>query len=146
MLREYIISQAMHGLGIPTSRSLAVTITGETVKRETLLTGALVTRVASSHIRVGTFEYAARWGSLKDLKDLADYTITRHFPEIKAEDNPYLSLFNKVIERQASLIASWQLIGFIHGVMNTDNMTISGETIDYRSEERRVGKECRSQE
>lgn len=131
MLREYIISEAMHGLGIPTSRSLAVTTTGEKVRRETFLTGAIVTRIASSHIRVGTFEYAARWGSLEDLKALADYTINRHFPEIKEHENPYLSLYEKVIDRQASLIAGWQLIGFIHGVMNTDNMTVSGETIDY---------------
>ncbi|MFA1821311.1 YdiU family protein [Virgibacillus oceani] len=131
MLREYIISEAMHALGIPTSRSLAVTTTGEAVTRETFLTGAIVTRVASSHIRVGTFEYAARFGTIENLKALADYTIHRHFPEIKEEENPYLSLYKKVIERQASLIAKWQLTGFIHGVMNTDNMTISGETIDY---------------
>jgi len=131
MLREYIISEAMHELGIPTSRSLAVTTTGEKVRRETFLTGAIVTRIASSHIRVGTFEYAARWGSLEDLKALADYTINRHFPEIKTNDHPYLSFYEEVIDRQASLIASWQLTGFIHGVMNTDNMTISGETIDY---------------
>lgn len=131
MLREYILSEAMHGLGIPTSRSLAVTTTGEQVRRETFLTGAIVTRVASSHIRAGTFEYAARWGSLEDLKALADYTIQRHFPEIQTYDSPYLSFYEEVIDRQASLIAKWQLTGFIHGVMNTDNMTISGETIDY---------------
>ncbi len=131
MLREYIISEAMHGLGIPTSRSLAVTTTGEKVRRETFLTGAIVTRIASSHIRVGTFEYAARWGSLEDLNASPDYTINPHFPAIKEHENPYLSLYEKVIDRQASLIAGWQLIGFIHGVMNTDNMTVSGETIDY---------------
>jgi uncharacterized protein YdiU (UPF0061 family) len=131
MLREYIISEAMHALGLPTSRSLAVTATGEMVRRETFLTGAIVTRVASSHIRVGTFEYAARFGTREALRALADYTINRHYPEIKEQENPYLSLYRKVIERQASLIAGWQLTGFIHGVMNTDNMTISGETIDY---------------
>ncbi|GAB3804940.1 protein adenylyltransferase SelO [Virgibacillus kimchii] len=131
MLREHIISEAMHGLGIPTSRSLAVTTTGEKVRRETFLTGAIVTRVASSHIRVGTFEFAARWGSINDLKALADYTINRHFPEMKEAENPYVSFYRKVLERQARLIAKWQLTGFIHGVMNTDNMTISGETIDY---------------
>ena len=99
--------------------------------RETPLPGAILTRVAKSHIRVGTFEYAAKWGQLEDLKDLADYTIDRHFPNVKNEENPYLSLLKEVIKVQASLIANWQLVGFIHGVMNTDNMTISGETIDY---------------
>ncbi len=131
MLREYIISEAMYGLGIPTTRSLAVVTTGENVKRETVLPGAILTRVASSHIRVGTFQYIAKWGSKKELKELADYTIHRHYPEIKDDENPYLAFLKSVIERQASLIAKWQLVGFIHGVMNTDNMTISGETIDY---------------
>lgn len=131
MLREYIISEAMHGLGIPTSRSLAVVTTGEEVIRETELPGAILTRVASSHIRVGTFQFIANWGSLTELKSLTDYTINRHYPEVKESDNPYLAFLQSVITRQAELISKWQLVGFIHGVMNTDNMTISGETIDY---------------
>ncbi|GAA0855969.1 YdiU family protein [Clostridium nitritogenes] len=131
MLREYIISEAMHALNIPTTRSLAVTKTGEAVIRETYLKGAILTRVASSHIRVGTFQYARNWGTAKDIKKLANYTLKRHFKEIENEENPYLSLLKEVIKRQAELIAKWQLVGFIHGVMNTDNMTISGETIDY---------------
>jgi serine/tyrosine/threonine adenylyltransferase len=131
MLREYIISEAMHALGIPTTRSLAVVSTGESVLRETELPGAILTRVAASHLRVGTFQYAARWGGPEDLRTLADYAIKRHYPEIEASENPYLSLLQEVIKRQAMLIAKWQLVGFIHGVMNTDNMTISGETIDY---------------
>ncbi len=131
MLREYIISEAMYALGIPTTRSLAVTTTGESIFRETELPGAILTRVASSHIRVGTFQYASATRSIEDLKSLADYTIKRHFPHIEAHETPYLALLQEVIERQASLIAKWQLVGFIHGVMNTDNMTISGETIDY---------------
>lgn len=131
MLREYIISEAMYALGIPTTRSLAVVTTGETVIRETDLPGAILTRVAASHIRVGTFQYAARWGSFEELKSLADYAINRHFPNAKSSENKYLSFLQEVIKRQAELIAKWQLVGFIHGVMNTDNMTISGETIDY---------------
>ncbi|MFS0864685.1 protein adenylyltransferase SelO [Fredinandcohnia sp. 179-A 10B2 NHS] len=131
MLREYIISEAMHGLGIPTTRSLAVVETGEPVYRENQLQGAILTRVAASHLRVGTFEYAAGKGNVEDLRALADYAIDRHYPESKNDENPYLSLLIEVIKRQASLIAKWQLVGFIHGVMNTDNMTISGETIDY---------------
>ncbi|MYL32182.1 YdiU family protein [Pontibacillus yanchengensis] len=131
MLREYIISEAMHGLGIPTNRSLSVVKTGESVRRERELPGAVLTRVAASHLRVGTFEYVSEWGSKEDLKTLADYAIHRHYPEVKEDENPYLSLYKKVIEQQAALIAKWQLVGFIHGVMNTDNMTISGETIDY---------------
>jgi len=127
MLREYIISEAMYWLGIPTTRSLAVVATGESVLRERELPGAILTRVAASHIRVGTFEYTARFGSAEDVRILADYTIARHFP--KAET--YLGFLQEAIERQASLIAKWQLVGFVHGVMNTDNMTISGETIDY---------------
>lgn len=132
MLREYIISEAMHGLGIPTTRSLAVVTTGEEVVRETLRPGAILTRVASSHLRVGTFQFAAVWGSVDQLRTLADYALRRHYREIDPE-NPdrYLQLLEGVIERQASLVARWQLVGFIHGVMNTDNMTISGETIDY---------------
>lgn len=131
MLREYIISEAMQALGIPTTRSLAVVITGEPVIREAVLPGAVLTRVAASHIRVGTFQYASAWGTTEDLKALADYTLQRHYPGIKADENRYLSLLKEVIRRQAALIAKWQLVGFIHGVMNTDNMTISGETIDY---------------
>ncbi|MBY0097888.1 protein adenylyltransferase SelO [Mesobacillus maritimus] len=134
MLREYIISEAMHALGIPTTRSLAVVSTGETVVRETGLPGAILTRVAASHIRVGTFQYAAGKGgddNGDDLRALADYTIERHYPEIKKDEHRYLSFLKEVIKRQAKLISKWQLVGFIHGVMNTDNMTISGESIDY---------------
>lgn len=131
MLREYIISEAMYALGIPTTRSLAVTTTGENVIRETELPGAVLTRIAASHIRVGTFEYAAHWGTEDDLRMLADYTLQRHYPEIETGKNRYLSLLQAVIRRQAELITKWQLVGFIHGVMNTDNMTLSGETIDY---------------
>lgn len=131
MLREYIISEAMHELGIPTTRSLAVVLTGESIIRETELPGAILTRVAASHLRVGTFQYAARWGTAEELRALADYALHRHFPELEAEENRYLKLLQEVIKRQAMLIAKWQLVGFIHGVMNTDNMTISGETIDY---------------
>jgi serine/tyrosine/threonine adenylyltransferase len=131
MLREYIISEAIHGLGIPTTRSLAVGTTGEEIARESYMPGAILTRVAASHIRVGTFQYAARWGSVEELRKLADYAIKRHYPEIEKDENRYLSFLQEVIKRQAQLIAKWQLVGFIHGVMNTDNMTISGETIDY---------------
>jgi uncharacterized protein YdiU (UPF0061 family) len=131
MLREYIISEAMNALGIPTTRSLAVVTTGELVARETDLPGAVLTRVAASHLRVGTFQYASKWGSVEELRSLADYTLERHYPDVEADENRYLSLLQEVIKRQAALIAKWQLVGFIHGVMNTDNMTISGETIDY---------------
>jgi serine/tyrosine/threonine adenylyltransferase len=131
MLREYIISEAMHALGIPTTRSLAVVTTGESIIRETEQTGAILTRVAASHLRVGTFQYAAKFGSEGDTRALADYAIERHYPEAAGAENPYLQLLNGVIGRQAGLVAKWQLAGFIHGVMNTDNMTISGETIDY---------------
>ncbi len=131
MLREYIISEAMHGLGIPTTRSLAVVTTGEPVFRETTLPGAILTRVAASHIRVGTFEYARTFGTLADLKALADYTIQRHYPDVLSDENPYRAFLSAVMERQALLIAQWQCVGFVHGVMNTDNMTLSGETIDY---------------
>lgn len=131
MLREYIISEAMHSLGIPTTRSLAVVTTGESIIRESYLKGAILTRIASSHIRVGTFEFAARFGNIHELKELADYTINRHYPNITNEENRYLLFLQEVIKKQAELIAKWQLVGFIHGVMNTDNMTISGETIDY---------------
>ncbi|MFC0270756.1 YdiU family protein [Metabacillus herbersteinensis] len=131
MLREYIISEAMHALGIPTTRSLAVVTTGESVIRETDLPGAILTRVAASHLRVGTFQYVSQWGTVENLQVLADYTIERHYPDVDADESRYLSLLQEVIKRQAALIAKWQLVGFIHGVMNTDNMTISGETIDY---------------
>lgn len=131
MLREYIISEGMHGLGIPTTRSLAVVNTGEEVLRERFEQGAILTRIASSHIRVGTFAYAAQWGTLEDLKSLADYTIKRHFPNIAKSENKYILFLEEVINRQAELIVKWQSVGFIHGVMNTDNMVISGETIDY---------------
>ncbi len=131
MLREYIISEAMDALGIPTTRSLSVVLTGESIIRETPLQGAILTRVAASHIRVGTFQYAANWGTQDELKALADYTIQRHYPEVKISETPYLNLLKAVIKKQAELIAKWQLVGFIHGVMNTDNVLISGETIDY---------------
>jgi uncharacterized protein YdiU (UPF0061 family) len=131
MLREYIISEAMHALGIPTTRSLAVVTTGEPVRRDRLLPGAVLTRVAASHIRVGTFEYAAARGDQADLQALADYTLQRHYPELADDDARYTSFLDAVIERQAALIARWQMVGFIHGVMNTDNMALSGETIDY---------------
>jgi len=131
MLREYVISEAMYAFGIPTTRSLAVVATGEPVYRETVQPGAVLTRVADSHIRVGTFQYIARWGTVEELRALADYTIERHFPEIREDENPYRSFLKEVIKRQAVLIAKWQLVGFIHGVMNTDNMALSGESIDY---------------
>jgi len=135
MLREYIISQAMHALRIPTTRSLAVVATGDPVYREDILPGAILTRVAASHIRVGTFEYAAAVASSTEkpelLLALADYTIARHYPEIGPREDRYAAFFDAVAERQAQLIARWQCVGFIHGVMNTDNMALSGETIDY---------------
>ena len=131
MLREYIISEAMHALGIPTTRSLAVVSTGEKVVRDSLLPGAVLARVASSHIRVGTFQYFAARKEPEKVKQLADYTLQRHFPELLENENPYLSLLGEVCDRQAALLAKWMHNGFIHGVMNTDNMTISGETIDY---------------
>jgi serine/tyrosine/threonine adenylyltransferase len=131
MLREYIVSEAMHALGVPTTRSLAVVGTGRPVQRETLLPGAVLTRVASSHLRVGSFQYASATANLDLLRRLADHAIARHHPGAADADNPYLALFEAVAAVQASLVARWMLIGFIHGVMNTDNMTISGETIDY---------------
>ena len=131
MLREYIISEAMFALGIPTTRSLAVVLTGNDVYREKTLQGAVLTRVASSHIRVGTFDCICEFGSTEDMKALADYSIRRHFPEIINEENKYALLLRAVAKRQAELITKWQMVGFIHGVMNTDNMAISGETIDY---------------
>jgi len=131
MLREYIISEAMHALGIPTTRSLAVAVTGEPVFRETTLPGAVLTRVAASHIRVGTFEWAAAKNDLDALRALVDYTLQRHYPEVPVTDEPARALLQAALQRQAALIARWQLVGFVHGVMNTDNMALSGETIDY---------------
>lgn len=131
MLREYIISEAMWALGIPTTRSLAVVTTGEEVYRAGALRGAILTRVAASHIRVGTFEYAAASQETENLRILADYTIARHYPELVDATPKYATFLRAVMDRQASLIAQWQMVGFIHGVMNTDNMAISGETIDY---------------
>jgi uncharacterized protein YdiU (UPF0061 family) len=131
MLREYVIAEAMHALGIPTTRALAVVGTGEFVTRETMLPGAVLARVAASHLRVGTFEYAVAHGDVALLTRLADYAIARHHPSAVEADNPYVAFFDAVMDAQASLIAQWMNVGFIHGVMNTDNMTISGETIDY---------------
>jgi uncharacterized protein YdiU (UPF0061 family) len=131
MLREYIISEAMHALGIPTTRSLAVVTTGEPVYRETVLQGAVLTRVAASHLRVGTMQWAAAHDDPDAMRALADYTRARHYPELSDSPEPYIALFAAILARQASLIARWQLVGFIHGVMNTDNMALSGETIDY---------------
>ncbi|MFU7591661.1 protein adenylyltransferase SelO [Priestia sp. RMT2NF4] len=131
MLREYMISEAMQALGVPTTRSLAVVTTGESIVREKELPGAILTRVASSHLRFGTFQFAAKWGTVENLQALADYALERHFSHIEKNEKKYLSLLQEVIKRHATLVAKWQLIGFIHGVMNTDNMTISGETIDY---------------
>jgi uncharacterized protein YdiU (UPF0061 family) len=131
MLREYIISEAMHALGIPTTRSLAVATTGEQIVREELLPGAVLTRVASSHIRVGTFEYANAIGDMAALEALTKHTLARHYPELQGAQNPALALFDAVLERQAKLVAQWVCVGFVHGVMNTDNMALSGETIDY---------------
>ena len=131
MLREYIISEAINSLKIPTTRSLAVVKTGEKVVRENLLPGAILTRVASSHIRVGTFQYIAAKQNIDDLKILMNYTIDRHYPEIKTSKNKALDLLNLIMEKQCQLVVNWMRVGFIHGVMNTDNMAISGETIDY---------------
>ena len=131
MLREYIISEAIHALNIPTTRSLAVVSTGEKVVRENLLPGAILTRVASSHIRVGTFQYIAAKQNIDDLITLVDYTIERHYPEIQSSKNKALDLLSLVMKKQCQLVINWMRVGFIHGVMNTDNMTLSGETIDY---------------
>jgi uncharacterized protein YdiU (UPF0061 family) len=131
MLREYIVSEAMHALGIPTTRSLAVVTTGEPVHREDALDGAVLVRVAASHIRVGTMQWAAAHRDRDALAALADYTRARHYPELAGASDPHLALFDAIVERQAGLIARWQLVGFVHGVMNTDNMALSGETIDY---------------
>ncbi|MEP7306998.1 MAG: protein adenylyltransferase SelO [Acidobacteriota bacterium] len=131
MLREYIISEAMHALGIPTTRSLAVVTTGEPVYRDTVLQGAVLTRVAASHIRVGTMQWAAAHEDEAATRAIADHTLARHYPELAESPEPYIALLDAILVRQASLIARWQLVGFIHGVMNTDNMALSGETIDY---------------
>src|SRR6516165_2886872 len=131
VLREYLVSEAMAALGIPTTRSLTVVTTGEAVSRETPLPGAVLTRVASSHIRVGTFQFFAAQGDLDAIRRLADHVIARHYPEAADAANRYRTLLDLVISRQAALIARWLLVGFIHGVMNTDNMSIAGETIDY---------------
>ena len=131
MLREYLISEAIHALNIPTTRSLAVVKTGEKVVRENLLPGAILTRVASSHIRVGTFQYIAAKQNIDELNILINYTIDRHYPEIKSSKNKALDLLNLVMQKQCELVINWMRVGFIHGVMNTDNMSISGETIDY---------------
>ncbi|MCW2683228.1 MAG: hypothetical protein JWP33_1141 [Blastococcus sp.] len=131
MLREYVISEAMHALGIPTTRSLAVVATGRQVRRETMLPGAVLARVATSHLRVGSFQFAAATGDLDLLRRLADHAIGRHHPAAADADRPALALFDAVVTAQAELVARWMHVGFIHGVMNTDNMTISGESIDY---------------
>ncbi len=131
MLREYVVSEAMHALGIPSTRSLAVVATGRWVRRETSLPGAVLTRIASSHLRVGSFQYAAATGDPALLRRLADHAMSRHYPAAAHADLPYLALLKAVIAAQASTVARWMLVGFVHGVMNTDNMTISGETIDY---------------
>jgi uncharacterized protein YdiU (UPF0061 family) len=131
VLREYIVSEAMAALGLPTTRALAAVTTGERVRRDTLLPGAVFTRVAASHLRVGTFQYFAAQGDTDGTRTLADYAIARHYPEAAQTEHPYRALLDGVVARQARLIAQWMLLGFIHGVMNTDNTSISGETIDY---------------
>src|ERR1700677_3522347 len=131
VLREYIVSEAMAALRVPTTRALAAVSTGERVMRETSLPGAVFTRVAASHLRVGTFQYFAAQGDIEATRILADYAIARHYPEAAIAKQPYRTLLDSVITRQARLVAQWILLGFIHGVMNTDNTSISGETIDY---------------
>lgn len=131
MLREYIISEALHALGIPTTRSLAVVTTGETVFREQMEPGAILTRVAASHLRVGTFQYLAMRQETGVMRQLVDHALARHYPERAGAENPALALLEGVLDRQAALVVDWMRVGFIHGVMNTDNMTVSGETIDY---------------
>jgi uncharacterized protein YdiU (UPF0061 family) len=131
MLREYLVSEAMHALGVPTTRSLAVVTTGEQVFREGALPGAILTRVAASHVRVGTFQYFAARGDQDAVRDLLGYVIARHYPAAREAQLPAVALLKEVVQRQAALVADWLLLGFIHGVMNTDNMAISGETIDY---------------
>lgn len=131
VLREYLIGEGMHALGVPTTRALAAVATGKHVYREIVLPGAILTRVAASHIRVGTFQYGGARGDILKVRELADYAIQRHYPDTADAENPYLAFFAAVADAQAALVARWMNIGFIHGVMNTDNMTISGETIDY---------------
>ncbi|MBT5755643.1 MAG: YdiU family protein [Acidimicrobiaceae bacterium] len=131
MLREFVIAEAMHSLGVPTTRALAVAVTGEEIARNGMEPGAVLTRVASSHLRVGTFEYSARAGDADAFKKLVEYSIDRHYPHVRETEQPYLAFFEAVLENQAALIAKWMLLGFIHGVMNTDNVTISGQGIDY---------------
>jgi len=131
VLREYILSEAMHALNIPTTRALAVVTTGESIMRNQFLPGAVLTRIASSHLRVGTFQFFSARGEQDKVKQLADYAISRHYPELKERPQPYLDFLCAVRDKQAELVAKWLLVGFVHGVMNTDNMTISGETIDY---------------
>src|SRR5215212_10092535 len=131
VLREYVVSEAMAALGIPTTRALAAVTTGESVIRETVLPGAVFTRVASSHIRVGTFQFFASRGDVDGVRLLADHVIARHYPEAARSGRPYRALLDSVVRAQAELIARWMLVGFIHGVMNTDNMSVAGETIDY---------------
>ncbi len=131
MLREYVVSEAMHALGIPTTRSLAVVATGQDVQRESVLPGAVLARVAGSHLRVGSFQYASATGDIDLLRRLVDVAVTRHYPQAGETQRPALALFEAVVAAQASLVAQWMLVGFVHGVLNTDNVTISGETIDY---------------
>src|SRR5262245_27796453 len=131
VLREYLIGEAMHALGVPTTRALAAVRSGEQVIRERPLPGALLTRVAASHVRVGTFQFFAAHGALDSVRALAEYVIARHDPDLAGDPDRWFGLLQRVASRQAALIAQWMLLGFIHGVMNTDNMTISGETIDY---------------
>jgi len=130
-LREYLVSEAMWALRIPSTRALAVLTTGDQVRREGPKPGAVFVRVAASHVRIGTFEYFANHGDLDGVKTLADYVIERHYPKARTAENPYRALLREVIERVATLVSQWQCVGFIHGVMNTDNMSIAGETIDY---------------
>jgi uncharacterized protein YdiU (UPF0061 family) len=131
VLREYVVSEAMAALGIPTTRALAAVLTGESVMRETMLPGGVLTRVATSHIRVGTFQFFAMRSDVDGIRDLADHVIGRHYPDLIEAENPYRALLTRVVERQADLVARWLLVGFIHGVMNTDNCAVSGETIDF---------------
>jgi serine/tyrosine/threonine adenylyltransferase len=131
VLREYLVSEAMHALGIPTTRALAAVTTGEPVMRDEPLPGAVLARVAASHVRIGTFQYFAVRGDVAAVRELADFVIGRHYPDLQSADEPYAALLEAVVEAQASLVARWLHVGFIHGVMNTDNMAVSGETIDY---------------
>lgn len=131
VIREYLLSEAMHALGVPTTRALAAVYTGQKVYRDTALPGGVFTRVAASHIRIGTFEYFAARGDVAGLKTLADYAISRHYPELADDDRPYAAFFSAVVAAQVRLVAHWMDIGFIHGVMNTDNTAVSGETLDY---------------